>query len=153
MRSIWVENLKKFVDGTTIGGASCLKVSVENTSPLPIATSSFVYFEKRFHLPASTTINRRSGAWVQLDVNSDAAAGTPANIANTIKEMRINWNGGAALEIGVGATAGVVSTIANAGAGQTTAIGVALSSGNKVWARALQDVDIVSGELLVQFLG
>jgi hypothetical protein len=153
MQPIWAQNLAKWITGTTVGSKQCIDVNVANTVAVPVTPASYAYKERRFHLPASKTINKRTGVWVQLDANSDVAANTPADIANTITEIRINWNGGSALEIGSGANSGAVSVIASAGAGQTSAIGVSLASGDKVWVRAIQDVDIVTGELLCMFLG
>lgn len=153
MRPIWLPNLKEFATGFAVGSAKCIQVSVENTVPVPVAPSQYSYKERRFHLPAGTGINARTGAWVQLDVNSDVAAGTPGDIANTITELRVSWNGGAALEFGKGANSGAVTAIGAVGAGQSTAIGTALVAGDKVWVRALQNVAVATGELLLLFLG
>ena len=152
MRILWLKNLKKAATGTTNGSKQCLDVNIASaTSSFTIAATAFK--EKRFHLPASTTINKRTGAWVQLDANSDVGAATPANVANTITEISINWNGGQALQFGVGANSGAVTEIGAAGAGQSIKIGTSLASGDKVWVRAVQDVDVVNGELMILLLG
>jgi hypothetical protein len=67
--------------------------------------------------------------------------------------MSVNWNGGSALEIGVGANSGAVSVIGAFGAGQTAQVGVALAATDKIWVRAIQDVAIATGELLVVLQG
>lgn len=152
MRALWLLNLKKFASGTTTGGKNGLDVNVINSITTTLGAS--VYKEARFHDPSVTTINKRTGAWVQLDANSDAAAGTPANIANTITSMMTNWNGSGALQIGVGANSGAVTVIDQIGSGQTITTGVTLASGDKVWVRAVRDTDITaSAELTVKFLG
>lgn len=151
MRPLWLPNLKDWLTGTTTGGKNGMDVNVLNT--ITTAAGALAQKEFRFHLPASKTINKRTGVWVQLDVNSDAAANTPADVANSCTAIELNWNGGAALQIGVGASAGAVTVLGTFGAGQTMQAGVTLSATNKVWVRALQDVDIVTGELLVALLG
>lgn len=153
MRPLWLPNIKKFTTGRTVGSAQCIQVSVENTVPIPITPANYTYKERRFHLPATTNINGRAGAWIQLDANSDNAGSTPADIANTISEMRISLNGSDALEIGKGANSGAVTVIAAIAAGQTTAIGVTLVAGDKVWVRCIKSTASTGGELLVSFLG
>lgn len=151
MRGLWLVNLNDWATGSLSGGKNALDVNVTNT--ITTAVGALAYKERRFHLPASKTINKRTGAWVQLDVNSDVAANTPANVANTCTALEMNLNEGSALEIGVGANAGAVTAIAAGGAGQTKITGVTLVSGDKIWVRALQDVDITTGEILVVLLG
>jgi hypothetical protein len=151
MRSLWLPNIKRFLTGTIVGGQASLNVNVINT--IATAAAAFSYKERRFHLPATTAINGSGGAWVQLDVNSDTAGSTPANIANACSVMEINWNGGDALELGVGAIAGAVTPIGAVGAGQTLQFGVSLVVGNKVWVRTVKAAGSVAGELMVVFLG
>lgn len=152
MRALWLKNLKKFATGTTNSSKQCLDVNIASTTA-SLSLGSTAYKERRFHLPATTGVNARSGAWVQLDANSDVAGSTPANVANTCTEMEVNWNGGAALEFGVGANSGAVTVIGSAGAGQTKKFGVSLASGDKVWVRAIQNSAVATGELLVVLLG
>ncbi len=152
MHALWSVNLKDWITGTTSGGKNGLDVNVMNT--ITTASGALAQKEYRFHLPATTTINKRTGAWIQLDVNTDVAGATPADVANSCAGMEVNWNGGAALQIGVGANAGAVTVIGTFGAGQTVAMtGVTLIATNKIWVRALQDVNIITGELLVALLG
>jgi hypothetical protein len=151
MRALWLQNLKDWATGTASGGKNGIDVNVINT--VSTTGGALTYKERRFHLPASTTINKRSGAWVQLDVNSDVAPATPADVANTCSVLEMNLNEGAAIEIGKGANAGAVTAIAAGGAGQSKSVGVSLVSGDKIWIRALQDVDIVTGEILIVLSG
>lgn len=153
MRGIWLVNLKQWVTGTNNGGKYSLDVHVANT--VATAAASFAYKERRFHLPATLNIPARGSSMVQLDANSEAASPDPDDIANTITEMGVNWNGGEAIEIGVGADAATaaLNIIGSVGAGQTRSFGVNLSSGNKVWVRALKNAAITDGELLVVFSG
>lgn len=145
---IYLPNLKSAgsratVTGTVIGQKECLDVNIANS----ISTSavSLSYIEHRFHDASATNINASGGAWIQLEAAAD--------ISTAIAEMRINWNGGSALLIGKGASAGAVTVIDAVGAGQTEGVGVALVAGDKVWVRALQNAAITAGELLVKFLG
>lgn len=153
MRGLWLPNLKKFITGTLNGSKYALDVHVANT--ISTAATSLAYKERRLHLGASTTIPKRSSNMVQLDANSNAAATTPADVANTVTELGINWNGGDPIEIGVGANAAAAAAaiIGSVGAGQTRSFGVSLVSGNKIWVRALKDTDLTDGELLVTLLG
>ncbi len=149
MTPLWVINLKQFITGTTVGGKYCLDVNVLNTVPVPVTPANYAFKEYRFHDVSLTNINASAGAFIQLV--------TAADIANTIAEMRVNWNGGAALIISKGADATAAALAANilavAGAGQTFIIGAVLVAGDKVWVRAQQNVAITSGELTVSFLG
>lgn len=153
MRGLWLPNLKKFMTGTLVGAKYAIDVNVANS--ITTSAVSLAYKERRFHLGASTTIPKRTSNMVQLDANSDSAAATPADIANTILEMGLNWNGGEAIEIGVGANAAAAAAaiIGSVGAGQTRSFGVTLAAGNKLWVRALKDTDITDGELLVALSG
>lgn len=151
MNALWLQNLKKFATGTLVGGKRALDVNVVNS--VTVIGGATVFKEARFHDAALTQINKRTGAWVQLDANSDAGAGTPADVANTCTQMLVNWNGSGAMQIGKGANAGAVSVIDQLGSGQTETVGVNLVAGDKVWVRAIQDTDIVSGELTVKLLG
>lgn len=145
MTPIWLVNLKDWLTGTTVGGKNGLDVNVINTS-VPIAQTALAYAERRFHDAALTTIPASSSNPVQLDV---LGASTPANVAGTRTQMGVNWNGGAAVEILKGATAGAAVAIAAFGAGQTRAVGVTLALNDKIWVRAIQGSTITSGELLV----
>lgn len=146
MKGLWLPNIKRFLAGTLIGGSPCLNVNVLNTVPVPTAAANYAYKEHRFMDASVTTINKSSGAWVQV-------GDTPADIANTIVEMRVNANLGAALQFGSGPNAGSVTVIGTTGAGQTTAFGVTLAAGDKIWVKAIQDNDVVAGELLVNLMG
>ena len=151
MKILFLKGIKKGATGTVVGGANCLDVSVKGS--VTTIQGVLVFKEARFHDAAITTIPKRTSAWVQIDANSDAAAGTPADVANTCTQMMVNWNGGGALQVGVGANAGAVSVIDQLGSGQTVSTGVALVAGDKLWVRAVQDADIVAGELTVKLLG
>lgn len=152
MRPLWFPNLKRFATGSSSGGKNAMDVNVINS--ITTAAGALAQKEFRFHLPATTNINARTGAWIQLDANSDVAGSTPADVANTGTAIALNWNGGAALQVGVGATSGAVTVLGTIGAGQTiSAIGATLASGNKLWVRALQNAAITTGELLVAVLG
>lgn len=153
MTGLWFENLKKFATGTLNGGKYSLDVHVANS--ITTTSTTAAYKERRFHLGASKTIPKRTSNMVQLDANSDAAANTPADIANTITELGINWNGGEAIEIGVGANAAAAAAniVGSVGAGQTRNFGVSLVATNKIWVRAIKDTDITDGELLVALSG
>lgn len=153
MRGVWLPNIKRWLSGTLVGGEPSINVNVLNTVPVPVAPANYQYKERRFHIASSTNINARTGAWIELDANSDVAAGTPADVANTIAEFRANWNGAGALEFGVGANAGAVTPIDSIGSGQTQAVGVSLSAGNKIWVRAVKNTAITSGELMILLLG
>lgn len=153
---LYFPNLKKDMDrpigtATKSGSKVCLDVNiaaVSSASPLPVALSSYAYKEHRFHYASATNINASGGAFVQI--------ATAADIANTIAEMRVNWNGGYALIFSKGADATAAALSANrlaiAGAGQTLAIGAVLASGDKVWVRAVQNAAVTAGELTVTFL-
>ena len=152
MKPIWLRNLKKFATGTNVGGKYSLDVNVANSISASLGASAFK--EARFHDPSVTQINKRTGSWVQLDSNSDAAGSTPTNVANTCTSMMVNWNGGAALQIGKGANSGAVTVIDQVGAGQTVTTGVTLASGDKLWVRAVRDTDVTAAsELTVKLLG
>lgn len=148
MQPIWLQNLKKWATGTAVSTKNCLDVNVANS--VTIATTSATYKERRFHDASLTTIPAIGSNPVELNA---LGAASPTNIANTITEFGINWNGGAALEILTGATAGAATAIGAVGAGQSKTFGVALVSGAKVWVRAIQAATIVSGELTVTFSG
>lgn len=137
------DNQQANATGTVVGSKTCLDVYVANS--ISTVAASYAYIEHRFHLPASTNINASTGAWIQLE--------TAADISDAIAEMRVNWNGGDAIQIGVGANAGAVSRIGVFGAGQTAPVGVSLVAGDKVWIKAVQNSAITAGELLVTFLG
>jgi hypothetical protein len=145
MRPVWLVNLKDWLTGTTVGGKNGIDVNIINTT-VPIAPSSLVYAERRFHDASLTTIPASSSNPVQLDV---VGASTPANVSGTRTQMAVNWNGGAAIEILKGATAGAAVAIAAFGAGQTRAVGVSLANGDKIWVRAVQNVTVTTGELMV----
>lgn len=151
---IYFPNLKASGDrptltGTMVGTKACMDVNVANSVAIPVALTSFSYKEHRFHDVSLTNINASAGAFIEVV--------TAAAIANTITEMRVNWNGGAAFIISTGAdaTAAALSTniIAAVGQGQTFAIGVSLASGDKVWVRAMENAAITDGQLTLMFLG
>lgn len=145
MKPIWLANLKKFVTGTLTGGKYCLDVNVVNT--ITSAAGALAYQERRFHDPSTTNIPASSSNPVQLDAVFGTTAG--ANVSGTRSQMMVNWNGGEAIEILLGATAGTAVAIAAFGAGQTRSVGVTLVNGDKIWVRALKNAAITSGELLV----
>lgn len=151
MQPLWLNNLKKWATGTAAGSKQCLDVNIAQsvalttTAPTPTA-----YKERRFHDAALTTIPAIGSNPVQLNV---LGAASPADIANTCTEVGINWNGGAAIEILVGATAGSAVAKGAVGAGQTRSFGLPLVAGDKVWVRAVQAATITVGELMVTFLG
>jgi hypothetical protein len=90
-------------------------------------------------------------------IELDQLSGTSgaADIANTISEIGVNWNGDGIVEFGAGANAAAAAAaiIGTVGAGQTRSFGVSLSSGDKVWVRAVKNSTITAGELVVVFLG
>lgn len=151
MTPLWLQNLKRFATGTTVGAKYCMDVNVLNTVAVPVSPTLYAYKERRFHLPATTNINASGGAWIELDVFSGSSGGTA--IANTITELGISWNGGEPLEIGKGANSGAVTVIAAVGAGQSRAFGCSIAVADKVWVRAVKNAAITSGELMATFSG
>lgn len=139
--------------GTVVGSKSCLDVNVANSVPIPIVQASYDWKEYRFMDPAVTNINASAGAFVEIGDTNHAAG----DVANTIEEVRVNWNGGNALVISSGADATAAALQANwigvVGAGQTIAFGFDLASGDKIWVRALQNAAVTSGELLINLMG
>jgi len=150
MRPIWLPNLKKFMTGTTVGAKSGLDVNILNAA-IPVVGASYVYKERRAHLPATTTINGSAGAWVELDVVPGTTGG--AAVANDILQFDVNWNGAGMLEFGKGANSGAVTVIGAIGSGQTRSFGVSILTGNKVWVRSVKTTTVVDGELFVVLLG
>lgn len=152
MRPIWLVNIKDWMTGTTVGAKNGLDVNVINSS-VPIALSSYAYKERRVHLASATTIPASASSMIELDVLSGTTGA--ADIANTIAQMDLNWNGSGILEFGVGANAGAAAAaiIASIGSGQTRSFGVSLTSGNKIWVRAVKNVALTSGELVAVFSG
>lgn len=146
---LWLPNIKRFLSGTVVGSSPSLNVNVLNTVPVPVAPSNYSYKERRFQDANVTQINAKSGAWVQIGDTNEASA----SVANTITEMRVSSNLGAALVFGKGANSGAVTPIGASGAGQSLSLGVALVAGDKIWVKALQDAAVTSGELLVLLLG
>jgi hypothetical protein len=151
MRALWLQNLKRFVTGTIVGGKYALDVNVTNSITASLGSAAFK--EARFHDAGVTNIPARTGTWVQLDANSDVAGSTPANVANSCTAMLTNWNGSGALQIGKGANSGAVSVIEQIGSGQTVTTSVSLASGDKLWVRAVQNAALTNGELTVKLLG
>lgn len=153
MTGIWLENLKKFVTGTLNGSKYSLDVHVANA--VATAASSFSYKERRFHLPATLNLPGKGSNMIQLDVQSETASPSPADIANSISEIGINWNGDGLVEIGIGANAAAAAAniIATVGAGQSRAFGTSLSAGDKIWGRSAKTAAIADGELLVTLSG
>lgn len=145
MTPVWLKNLKKFATGTANGSKQCIDVHVANT--ITTAAGALAYQERRFHDPGTTNIPASSSNPVQLDAVFGTTAG--ANVSGSRSQMMVNWNGGEAIEILLGATAGTAVAIAAFGAGQTRTVGVTLVNGDKIWVRALKNAAITSGELLV----
>ena len=153
MRSIWLPNIKKFLTGSVVGASAALDVSVVNTVPVPVAFTQYAFMELRFQDAGVTAIPASGGAFIEIgDTNFPAS-----DIANTITELRLNWNGGGALVISKGADATAAALAANRleviGSGQTIAIGVSLVATDKIWIRALKNAAITGGELTVTLLG
>lgn len=152
MRPIWLPNLKKFLTGTANGSKQCLDVHIANT--VSTAVGSFSYKERRVHMAATTNIPGNGSSMIELDVLSGTTGGQ--NIANTITELGLCWNGGGVIEIGVGATAGAAASniVATLNEGQTRGFGVSLASGDKVWVRRVESASAISAGILVAvFLG
>lgn len=148
MRALWSVNLKDWVTATSTGGKKALDVNIANT--VTTAAGSLSYKERRFHDAALTTIPASASNPVELNV---LGAASPTDVANTATQMGVNWNGGSAIEILAGATAGAAVAIAAFGAGQTRAVGVTLAAGDKIWVRAIQNATITAGELTVVLEG
>lgn len=139
--------------GTVISGKVCADVNIANTSAIPVSQASYDWKEYRFMDQAVSQINASGGAFVEIGDTNHAAA----NVANDILEVRVNWNGGAAIVISTGADATAAASQANwigvVGAGQTTAFSAVLASGDKLWVRALQNAAITAGELTINLMG
>lgn len=151
MLGLWAVNLKAWLTATASGGKNALDVNVVNSITASLGTAAFK--EARFHDAALTNWNAVGGAWIQLDANSAAAAGTPANVANSCTAMKVDWNGGSPVMLGVGANAGAVTQIAQLGAGESDTVGVILASGNKLWVRSVEGATVTDGKLSVKLLG
>lgn len=144
MKPLWLPNIKRWLGGTVVGSDVCLNVSVKDQPAINLGT--YAYLEHRFMDAAITQINGSGGAWKEI-------GDTPADVANTIEEFRVNANLGAALQFGKGANAGAVTVIGVCGAGQTTSFGVSLVATDKIWVKAIQTNNVNSGELLVSLMG
>lgn len=145
---IWLPNIKKFLTGTTVGSSQALDVNIVAGA----SGASPTFKEYRFQDASVTQINGSGGSFVQIGDSGHAAA----DIANTIAQMKVANNTGAALVIAAGANAAAAAAatpLAVVHAGQTSeaVFTVALVATDKVWVRALQTPDITSGELLVNF--
>lgn len=153
MTGLWLPNLKKFLTGSTIGLKQALDVNVLNTVPVPVAPTNYAFKESRFMDASVTNIPASGSSFVEIgDTNFPAAA-----IANTIVELRLNWNGGGPIVISKGADATAAALSANRlnviGSGQTISIGASLVATDKIWIRALKNAAITGGELTVALLG
>lgn len=150
MRPLWLPNLKKFLTGTTNGSKQCLDVHVANSITATIGDKTQLEF--RFQDASVTGINANSGAFVQVGDTNFAAS----DIANTITELRVRNQTGSALVFAAGANAAAAaaaSPLLIVAAGGVDEITVALSSGDKIWVRALEASGVSTGKVLALLLG
>lgn len=150
MTPLWLKNLKLFVTGTTVGSKNCMDVNVANTVAVPVTATftELAFKEHRLHDTSATNINASSGAFIQMD--------TIANIANTCTALRVRNHTGAPLVFAAGADATAAAAATPLGVcheGGEEVFGVSLSSGNKLWVRAMRNVAINSGEVLAILVG
>lgn len=146
MRGVWLPNIKRWLTGTTVGASQALDVNIVAGA----SGASPTFKEYRFQDANVTQINGSGGVFVQIGDSGHAAS----DIANSIAQMKVANNTGAAIIIAAGANAAAAAAatpLAVVHAGQTSeaVYTVSLVATNKIWVRALQTSDIVSGELLV----
>jgi hypothetical protein len=150
MTGVWLENLKKFLTGTTVGSKHCIDVNVANTVAVPVTASfaDLAYKEHRLHDSSAANIQASGGAFIQM--------ATIADIANTCAALRVRNHTGGALVFakGADATAAAAATpLAVCHEGGEEVFGVTLVSGDKLWVRAMKNTALTSGEVLAILMG